>query len=47
MAWLRMEDIYGDVGRSTVFQERFAYLLGALWDAGVEKVVTRYLNETL
>ena len=47
MAWLRMEDIYGDVGRSTVFQERFAYLLGALWDAGVEKVVARYLNETL
>ena len=47
MAWLRMEDIYGEVGRSEVFRERFAFLLQAIWLQGVETVITDYLQATL
>lgn len=42
--WLQMEDIYGDVGRSQPFVERFTMMLQALWAEGVERVVTRYLG---
>jgi mannitol 2-dehydrogenase len=44
--WLQMEDIYGDVGRSRAFVERFTRLLRALWADGVERVVGRYLEGT-
>jgi mannitol 2-dehydrogenase len=44
MAWLKMEDIYGDVGRSEVFRKQFGTLLDAIWTLGVERVVTRYLD---
>ena len=44
MAWLAMEDIYGDVSRSEVFRERFASALQALWSNGVQKVLTRYID---
>jgi mannitol 2-dehydrogenase len=44
--WLQMEDIYGDVGRSRPFVERFTGLLRALWADGVERVVGRYLEES-
>ena len=43
-AWLSMNDIYGDVGRSAVFRERFSAALLALWSDGVEAVMTRYLE---
>ena len=43
-AWLRMEDIYGEVGRSPVFQRRFGAALTALWSDGVERVLQRYLD---
>lgn len=47
MAWLKMEDIYGRVGRSEVFRERFAFIMQALWSQGVEAVMTSYLQGTL
>ena len=47
MAWLKMEDIYGEVGRSEVFRERFAFMLQAIWLKGLEAVVTSYLQGTL
>ncbi len=47
MAWLKMEDIYGEAGRSEVFRERFAFILQAIWSKGVTAVVTSYLQETL
>jgi mannitol 2-dehydrogenase len=47
LAWLQMEDIYGDVGRSEVFRERFASVLRAIWSQGVETVITNYLKGTL
>ncbi|MBN9073366.1 MAG: mannitol dehydrogenase family protein [Rhizobiales bacterium] len=42
-AWLAMEDIYGDVGRSAVLAETFARHLKALWKDGTREVLTRYL----
>ena len=47
MAWLKMEEIYGEVGRSNIFRECFAFLLQAIWSQGVETVITSYLQETL
>jgi mannitol 2-dehydrogenase len=44
MAWLKMEDIYGDVGRTEVFRDRFASILQAIWSKGVEAVLTSYLQ---
>ncbi|TPL33220.1 mannitol dehydrogenase family protein [Mesorhizobium sp. B2-4-6] len=42
-AWLAMEDIYGDVGRSPVFADAFAHALKALWANGARETLTRYL----
>jgi len=47
LAWLKMEDIYGDVGRAEVFREHFAIMLRAIWSHGVEAVMRSYLQETL
>jgi mannitol 2-dehydrogenase len=47
LAWLNMADIYGDAGKSKVFQERFSSILKALWSDGVQKVVTRYVEGSL
>jgi mannitol 2-dehydrogenase len=46
-AWLAMEDIYGDVGRSPIFAEAFAHALKALWADGARATLTRYLAGTL
>jgi mannitol 2-dehydrogenase len=46
-AWLAMEDIYGDVGRSPVFAAAFAHALAALWANGARVTLTRYLAGTL
>jgi mannitol 2-dehydrogenase len=46
-AWLAMEDIYGDVGRSTAFTEAFAHALDVLWAEGARKTLTRYLAGAL
>jgi mannitol 2-dehydrogenase len=42
-AWLAMEDIYGEVGRSEAFTRAFADALRALWADGARQVLTRYL----
>jgi mannitol 2-dehydrogenase len=42
-AWLAMDDIYGAVGRSPVFEAAFARHLKALWADGTANVLTRYL----
>ena len=44
LAWLAMEDVYGDVGRSPVFAKAFADALGSLWSTGTTATLTRYLE---
>lgn len=44
MAWLAMEDIFGEVGRSSVFRAAFAEALKALWRDGTEAVLRRYVE---
>lgn len=46
-AWLAMDDIYGDVGRSPIFAKAFAHALNALWADGARATLTRYLAGTL
>jgi mannitol 2-dehydrogenase len=43
-AWLAMEDIYGEVGRSPVFAAAFAEALSALWSQGTAATLQRYLD---
>lgn len=43
-AWLAMEDIYGDVGRSPVFPAAFAAALRDLWANGARETLRRYLS---
>jgi mannitol 2-dehydrogenase len=45
--WLAMEEIYGAVGRSPVFAERFAHALGALWRDGTATTLQRYIDGKL
>ena len=42
-AWLAMEDIYGEVGRSAVFADAFGKALNALWKDGARATLERYL----
>ena len=42
--WLGMADIYGDVGKSTVFAEAFARQLAALWANGTKATLTSYIG---
>jgi mannitol 2-dehydrogenase len=44
MTWLKMEDIYGDVGRSDEFRKQFTIMLKAIWSEGVKRVITRYVE---
>ena len=46
-AWLAMEDIYGDVGKSPVFAERFAHALNALWRDGTATTLQSYIDGKL
>lgn len=43
-AWLAMEDIYGSVGKSPVFVEKFAAALEALWTDGTVATLRRYVG---
>lgn len=43
-AWLAMEDIYGEVGRSPVFSAAFAAALRDLWANGARETLRRYLS---
>ncbi|MDP6463846.1 MAG: mannitol dehydrogenase family protein [SAR324 cluster bacterium] len=42
--FLRMEDIFGDLGKNRVFKEEFASSLNSLWANGVEKTLKSYLE---
>ncbi|RJG43125.1 mannitol dehydrogenase family protein [Mesorhizobium sp. DCY119] len=44
-AWLAMEDIYGEVGRSPVFAAAFAKNLKTLWEKGTRETLKRYLAD--
>jgi len=46
-AWLAMEDIYGEVGKSAPFAAAFAHGLEALWTLGTREALTRYLGDSL
>ena len=43
-AWLAMDDIYGDVGRSPEFGKSFASALNALWASDTKTVLERYVG---
>jgi mannitol 2-dehydrogenase len=45
-AWLAMEDIYGEVGRSEIFAAAFADALEMLWRMGARETLGRYLGRT-
>ncbi len=47
MAWLSMDDIYGDVGTSDVFRREFGNALNSLWAHGTKETLKRYLANTL
>ncbi|MGN6551562.1 MAG: mannitol dehydrogenase family protein [Pararhizobium sp.] len=47
MAFLAMDDIFGEVGRSETFRKGFAHALETLWQAGTEETLKRYLAGTL
>ena len=47
MAFLAMEDIFGEVGRSEVFRKAFAHSLDTLWKVGTRETLTRYLADNL
>ena len=47
LAFLAMDDIFGEVGRSETFREAFAHSLRTLWEAGTEETLKRYLSDRL
>lgn len=47
IVWLEMEDIYGKVGQSTLFRDRFAFMLRTIWSEGVEGAIEGYLQNAL
>ena len=43
-AWLAMEDIYGDVGKSAVFAKSFQQALTDLWANGTKATLAAYVG---
>lgn len=43
-AWLAMDDIYGDVGKSPVFAQAFAKALNCLWANGTKATLAAYIG---
>jgi mannitol 2-dehydrogenase len=44
MAFLELNDIFGDIAGSEIFRQAFAKSLTALWAEGAEKVLTDYIK---
>jgi mannitol 2-dehydrogenase len=44
MAWLTMDDVYGEVAKSEVFRAAFAKALTSLWDKGTEQTLKAYIS---
>jgi mannitol 2-dehydrogenase len=47
LAFLAMDDIFGDVGHSETFRKAFAHSLKTLWEAGTVETLKRYLSDKL
>ena len=47
LAWLAMDDIYGDLGAAEPFRAAFAQALRTLWAEGTQETLSRYLDGTL
>lgn len=47
LAFLALEDIFGDVGKSEIFQKRFTEALVSLGEKGTRATLTAYLEGTL
>jgi mannitol 2-dehydrogenase len=46
-AWTGMRNIYGDIGKSEIFNDAFARSLRSLWEAGTRRTLVRYVNGEL
>ncbi len=44
LQWLTMDDVYGDVARSDVFQQAFADALGSVWSKGTAASLRDYIG---
>jgi mannitol 2-dehydrogenase len=44
LAWLSMEDVYGDVGRSDVFRRAFANSLNDIWAGGTARALAEFVK---
>jgi len=44
LAWLSMEDVYGDVGRSDVFRRAFANSLNDIWAHGTARALAEFVK---
>jgi mannitol 2-dehydrogenase len=44
LAWLSMDDVYGDVGRAEAFRTAFARSLGGIWSRGPEQALSDFLR---
>jgi mannitol 2-dehydrogenase len=47
MAFLALDDIFGDVAKSELFQKRFAHALKTLWEKGTAETLELYLQNKL
>ena len=47
LAFLELRDIFGDVGKSEIFQKRFARALTSLWERGTRETLSAYLEGSL
>lgn len=47
MAFLALDDIFGDVAKSDLFQKRFAHALKTLWEKGTAETLELYLQNKL
>lgn len=47
MAFLALDDIFGDVARSELFQKRFGHALKTLWEKGTAETLELYLQNKL
>jgi len=45
-AWLKMEDMYGEVGRDPAFVEAFSTALRTVQECGVEAAMQRYIEQS-
>lgn len=45
VSFLAMDDIFGQVGKSAIFQERFVNALQSLYDHGTRATLTAYIDE--